>query len=38
MSEVVAFAGTKLQRLLGRERVRACVHRPGLEGRKTFGV
>ncbi|KAL2803303.1 hypothetical protein BJX63DRAFT_412386 [Aspergillus granulosus] len=41
MPEVVVFAGTRLQRLLGRDRVRACVHRvrvPGLEGRKSFGV
>ncbi|KAL4889254.1 hypothetical protein BDV59DRAFT_195803 [Aspergillus ambiguus] len=41
MTEVVVFAGTRLQRLLGRDRVRACVHRvrgPGLEGHKKFGV
>ena len=41
MTEVVVFAGTRLQRLLGRDRVRACVHRvrgPGPEGHKRFGV
>ncbi|KAL4989675.1 hypothetical protein BDW68DRAFT_156345 [Aspergillus falconensis] len=39
--EVVVFAGTRLQRLLGRNRVRACVHRvrgPGPEGHNSFGV
>lgn len=41
MTEVVVFAGTRLQRLLGRDRVRACVHRvrgPGPNGHKRFGV
>ncbi|KAJ5474036.1 hypothetical protein N7475_003602 [Penicillium sp. IBT 31633x] len=39
--EVVVFAGTRLQRLLGRDQVRACVHRvrgPGSEGYNGFGV
>lgn len=39
--EVVVFAGTRLQRLLGSGRVRACVHRvrgPGPEGHDNFGV
>ncbi|KAJ5227825.1 hypothetical protein N7489_008533 [Penicillium chrysogenum] len=39
--EVVVFVGTRLQRLLGSERVRACVHRvrgPGPEGHNNFGV
>ncbi|KAL6233542.1 hypothetical protein BDW75DRAFT_214875 [Aspergillus navahoensis] len=41
MPEVVVFAGTRLHRLFGRDRVRACVHRvrgPGPEGRKGSGV
>ncbi|KAJ5481405.1 hypothetical protein N7475_000217 [Penicillium sp. IBT 31633x] len=39
--EVVVFAGTRLQRLLGRDQVRACVHRvrgPGPESHNDFGV
>ncbi|KAF9249443.1 hypothetical protein DTO013E5_2739 [Penicillium roqueforti] len=39
--EVVVFAGTRLQRLLGRDRVRACVHRvrgPGPEAHNNSGV
>lgn len=39
--EVVVFAGTRLQRLLGRDRVRACVHRvrsPALEHHERFDV
>ncbi|BCR99934.1 uncharacterized protein AKAW2_50276S [Aspergillus luchuensis] len=41
MPEVVVFAGTRLQRLLGRDRVRACVHRvrgPGPGGHSSSGV
>ena len=39
--EVVVFAGTRLQRLLGRDRVRACVHRvrgPGPEAHNNSSV
>lgn len=39
--EVVVFAGARLQRLLGRDQVQACVHRvrgPGPESRNDFGV
>lgn len=41
MTEVVVFSGARLQPLVGRDRVRACVHRvrgPGPEGHKRFGV
>ncbi|KAF3399783.1 hypothetical protein F1880_008377 [Penicillium rolfsii] len=41
MTEVAVFAGTRLQRLLGRDRVRACVHRvrgPGSDSHTRFGV
>lgn len=34
---VVVLAGTRLQRLLGRERVRACVHRVRCPGRRAVG-
>ncbi|OJZ80458.1 hypothetical protein ASPFODRAFT_707808 [Aspergillus luchuensis CBS 106.47] len=41
MPEVVVFAGTRLQRLFGRHRVRACVHRvrgPGVGRHSSSGV
>lgn len=36
-NEVVVLAGTRLQRLLGRERVRACVHRVRGPGTRAVG-
>ena len=36
-NEVVVLAGTRLQRLLGRERVRACVHRVRGPDQRTVG-
>lgn len=36
-NEVVVLAGTRLQHLLGRERVRACVHRVRCPGRRAVG-
>ena len=36
-NEVVVLGGTRLQRLLGRERVRACVHRVRGPGQGAVG-